>query len=274
MNKLSIIVSVYDKIRELDLVLSALKVQSFKDFEIIIADDGSGEEMQKFIQDLSKSGTIEVNHVSHEHRGFRKNAILNKAIGKASTPYLIFLDGDCVPHFDFVKHHFERKQNNTVLCGRRVNLSKRLSDEITKAGLLNKKDQKIKLKHFIDSLIRKEDRSTYVEHGIVVENKLVRKFFKMGLPRIVGCNFSIPISLIEMINGFDENYIGPGIGEDADIDFRLKLVNVKFYSLRNLAVVFHLYHKPTMIEKNNYDYYLEMLNKKEAVCRNGIVKLT
>lgn len=273
MKKVSIIVSTYKQIKQLELVFAALNVQSSKEFEVIIADDGTGDAIHKFIKDNSAASPFDVTLLTQEDRGFRKNKILNKAIVKAAAPYLIFLDGDCVPHFDFVKHHLLHKNKNTVLCGRRVNLSKKMSDEITKAGILKKESQKVSFKHFIDSMKNKKDHSTYVEHGIVVENKLIRKIFKNDQPKIVGCNFSLHKSLIEKINGFDENYIGPGIGEDSDIEFRLRLINTKLNSLRNLAVVFHLYHKSTKVESNNYNYYLEVLKKKEAVCKNGITKI-
>lgn len=40
MSKLSLVISVYNKIHELELILTALEQQSFCDFEVIIADDG------------------------------------------------------------------------------------------------------------------------------------------------------------------------------------------------------------------------------------------
>lgn len=273
MNKVSLIISVFKKIHELELVLSALKVQSYKDFEVIIADDGSGKAMNEFIHKFSGNSEFPISFITQEDKGFRKNVILNKAIVKSSTPYLVFIDGDCVPHFDFIKHHFENKQKNTVLCGRRVNLSKKLSDEITKTGLLKKELQKIKFKHFIDSFMSKTKRTTYAERGIVLENKLLRKFFNGNKAHIVGCNFSLHKELIQKINGFDENYSGPGIGEDSDIEYRLRLINADFLSLKNLAILFHLYHNNTREEKNNYDYFENIRRKGDAVCKNGIIKL-
>jgi glycosyltransferase involved in cell wall biosynthesis len=273
MNEVSLIISVYNKIHELDLLLAALEVQSCKDFEVIIADDGSVKTMNEFIHNFSKVSPFPLSFVTHEDIGFRKNVILNKAIVKSTAHYLIFIDGDCIPHIDFIKHHIDNKRYNTVLCGRRVNLSKKLSGEITKTGLLRKELQKVKFKHFIDSFINKSERSTYVERGIVLENKLLRKIFNDTEPHIVGCNFSLHKELIEKINGFDENYSGPGIGEDSDIEFRLKLINANFISLKNLAVLFHLFHNNTLEERNNFDYFENVKSKGEAICRNGIIKL-
>ncbi|MBK6538349.1 MAG: hypothetical protein IPG09_11460 [Ignavibacteria bacterium] len=49
--KTSIVISVYDKSDELKLIFTALSVQSFTDFEVIIAEDGMNENMNKLIND-------------------------------------------------------------------------------------------------------------------------------------------------------------------------------------------------------------------------------
>lgn len=274
MNKLLLVVAVYNDIKALDLVLTALNVQTFKYFEVIIADDGSGENMQKYIHtQIKKERTYKIHHVFQEDKGFRKNKIMNEAIKKASTNYLVFIDGDCVPHSNFLKEHYENIRNNTVLCGKRVNLSKRLSDELTKIKIIDGSFEKVTFKHFYDSWRNRKIRSTYIEEGVIVKNKYLRKIFLKEDPHIVGCNFSLHKKLIEKVNGFDENYTGPGIGEDSDLEFRLRLIGTEFYSLRNLAVLFHLYHKQTLGSKQNLHYFQEVQKLGEYMCRNGIVKL-
>jgi GT2 family glycosyltransferase len=92
-------------------------------------------------------------------------------------------------------------------------------------------------------------------------------------PHIVGCNFSLHKELLEKINGFDENYIGPGIGEDSDIEYRLRLAGAEFYSLRYLAILYHLYHRATKEEDKNYQYFEEVKKRKQYFCPNGIKKI-
>ncbi len=274
MNKLSLIISVYNDVKALDLVLTAVNTQTFRAFEVIIADDGSGNEMQKFIHaHLTKDRTYKLVHIYQEDKGFRKNKILNEAIKKSATNYLVFIDGDCVPHSNFLKEHYENIQNNTVLCGKRVNLSKRLSDELTRNSILDGSFEKVTFKHFYDSWRNKKIRSTYVEEGLIVKSKFLRKIFLKDEPHIVGCNFSLHKKLLEKINGFDENYTGPGIGEDSDPEFRLRLIGTEFQSLRNLAVLFHLYHKKTFGSNQNLLYFQEVQKDKQYRCRNGIMKL-
>lgn len=275
MKQASLIISVYNNIRALELILSALSVQKNRHFEIIIADDGSGKDMHKFIQLYKKTSSLDINHVYQDDKGFRKNKILNSAIKEAKSNYLIFIDGDCIPHSNFTHEHISHKEISTVLCGRRVNLSKRFSDRITPEKIISKEMDKVRLSHVLDSWRNKSVRSTYIEEGFILKNKLLRKLFSKGEPHIVGCNFSLYKSMMEKINGFDENYVGPGFGEDSDIELRLRLAGYKFKSVRNLAVLFHMHHPATAQSKENSDYFYNIACKRnEFVTKKGLVRLT
>jgi GT2 family glycosyltransferase len=94
-----------------------------------------------------------------------------------------------------------------------------------------------------------------------------------GEPHIIGCNFSLHKNLIEKINGFDENYTGAGLGEDSDVEFRLRLAGAEFKSIRNLAVLFHLHHNSTSEAPQNYGYFAFVQKRNEFACKNGLVKL-
>jgi len=271
MEKCSLIISVYNQVEELELILTALTVQKFKNFEVLIADDGSGSKMKKFITDFSAHSPFKIRQIWHNDKGFRKNKILNEAIRKTVSKYLIFIDGDCIPHSEFVYQHYHHISTNTVLCGRRVNLGKKLSHEINVQKILNKEFEKVGLKHFYDSLKPdKKLRSSWVEEGLLIKNKIIRNLYIKGEPRIVGCNFSLYKETIEKINGFDENYIGPGFGEDADIEYRLRLAGTKFKTIRNLAILFHLYHPHAKRSDKNHEYYKEVLKRNDPVCKNGL----
>ncbi len=265
MPKVSIIISVYNKVKELELIFYALKIQSFKEFEIVIAEDGIDTEMQKLINDWRKKNLFPLKHVSQEDIGFRKNKILNEAVRSSSCSYLIFIDGDCIPHSDFVRAHFENREENTVLCGRRVNLTKSISGKINKENIQNYDYQKIKLSEIIySSLNRKNSGHNFnIEEGFIYKNKTLRKVLMNEDEHILGCNFSIQKSLLKKINGFDENYIGPGLGEDSDIEYRLRLTGAKFKSVRNLAVQYHMYHPKTKEEPKNMEYFNKVKEKNE-----------
>ena len=144
MPKASVIISVYNNLRFLELVIAGLEMQTEKDFEVIISDDGSGEEFMNGVKALINQSALSIKHNWHEDKGFRKNKILNKSIVLASAPYLIFLDGDCIPHPNFIDQHLENSEQHICLAGRRVDLSenitKGLNEEMIRSGALQKNE--------------------------------------------------------------------------------------------------------------------------------------
>ncbi|MEO8666827.1 MAG: galactosyltransferase-related protein, partial [Ignavibacteria bacterium] len=190
----------------------------------------------------------------------------------SSTGYLIFIDGDCVPHTDFISAHIENNEYNTVLCGRRVNLTKKISERISKENILNLDYQKVKFSEVLFSSMNKDKINFNIEEAFIYKNKAIRKVLTNEDEHILGCNFSIPKKLLEKINGFDENYEGPGLGEDSDIEFRLRLIEAKFKSVRNLAVQYHLYHKKTIEEPKNMLYFNKAKERGEFFCSKGLVR--
>lgn len=274
MKTATVIISVYKKVRELEILLTALTKQSYIDFDVIIADDGSGKPMQDFIEGFSRECNYKISYLTQEDIGFRKNKILNEAIKNSSGEYLIFLDCDCIPHKDFFKYHIENSDDNTLLIGRRVHLSKDLSDLLNTDYILSGKFDGLSLKAFINSFKFKNSTTT-AEEGIIIKNNAIRRLISRGNNHLVGCNFSVSKELLLKINGFDENYTGAGIGEDTDIEYRLSLIGVKFKSVRNLAVVYHMYHPKTKENNVNFDYFHNSVKTKNIFfCENGIVKST
>lgn len=270
----SVIISVYNKIREFELALTALSVQSYKNFEVIIAEDGRDDVVKSVVSFWKSKELFPLKHLTQDDRGFRKNRILNESVRNAESDYLIFFDGDCIPHSDFVKAHFENRKENTVLCGRRVNLTKSMSEKMTKERILNLDYQRTGLKEIVFSSLNKDikDFSFNAEEAFIIRGKILRSLLTNKDEHILGCNFSLHKSLLEKINGFDENYEGPGLGEDSDIEFRLRLINAKFKSVRNLAVQYHLFHPKTIEEESNMDYFNNVKEKKEFFCKNGLIK--
>ena len=137
MSKASVIISFYNRIDYLKLVLTGLERQTFRDFEIIIADDGSSEKIVEELEKISIKISYPLIHVWHEDKGFRKNKILNRAITSSNTDYLIFIDGDCIPHKEFVKEHLIYSNIGKCLTGRRVNLSEKITGYLSVEKIRN-----------------------------------------------------------------------------------------------------------------------------------------
>jgi len=267
MIKSSIIISFYNKIEYLEFILISLENQHFKDFEIIIADDGSSQNIVEELEPLLKKVSFPVLHIWQEDFGFRKNKILNQAILKAASDYLIFIDGDCVLHPEFVSEHFFNKKQNVCLTGRRVNLSEKITSELNPQKIKNGFLQKHFYKIIYDGIFGK---SFDVEKGFYFKNKTMRKIFNKKQRGILGCNFSLYKKDLLDINGFDERYKAPSIGEDSDIQFRLELNNVKVHSLNNIAIQYHLYHKLQPRPKENLLLFEKIKKQKSPATKFGI----
>lgn len=133
----SVIITTYNHPKWLEKTLWGFSVQSYRDFEIVIADDGSGDETRQVIESVRTQISIPVRHVRQEDDGFRKCRILNIAIVASRGEYLIFTDGDCIPHPDFVSNHVKLAQVNTVLSGGYFKLPLDVSRKIGKQDIVD-----------------------------------------------------------------------------------------------------------------------------------------
>ncbi|MEK6553404.1 MAG: glycosyltransferase [Bacteroidota bacterium] len=265
----SVIISIYNRIDYLKLVLAGFENQSFNNFEIILADDGSNENAVNAIKILMSKISFPVYHIWHEDNGFRKNRILNRAIQATNTDYLIIIDGDCIPHSEFVKEHFQNRKEKTCLTGRRINMSQKITDTLNeeriKSGYLEGKYFKLML----DSIF---GYSTDIEKGFYFKNNFLRKIFNRKYRGLLGSNFSIHKNDILAINGFDERYEAPSVGEDSDIQFRLELNDVKIKSLNHIAIQYHLFHIPQPRPQKNFDLFERIKTNGHTFTRYGIIK--
>ncbi|MBI3364074.1 MAG: glycosyltransferase [Ignavibacteriae bacterium] len=267
---LSLVIAVYNEVRYLEFIVEALKRQTFQDFEIVIADDGSGPDIRKLLDRTRIEVSFPIQHQWQEDVGFRKNVMLNKAINVAQSDYLVFIDGDCMPHHQFLSDHWSNRQSNTVLCGRRMNLSKQLTDRLTLEGIRSGEFEKLSPVVWLDGLMA---RGSNLEDAIRIENSLIRRLLHRNKARILGCNFSAEKKALESINGFNEDYHAAGIGEDTDIAFRLELTGVRFATLRYLAILYHLFHPATRVGEENRTIFEEVVQRRNPLCQNGLRKL-
>jgi glycosyltransferase involved in cell wall biosynthesis len=270
MIKATLIISFYNNIDYLKFIAAGLERQSFRDFEIIIADDGSGTESIGEVEKLSLKLPFPLKHVWQEDKRFRKNKILNKAVQAASSDYLIFIDGDCVPHSLFIKEHYEHKKEGTCFTGRRVNLSPKITSLLTESNI---KDGYLENRNFslvMDGLFGK---SYDVEKGFYTSSPTIRNILNRKKRGILGCNFSLCKSDLLKINGFDERYEGPSIGEDSDIQYRLELIGININSLKYMAIQYHLYHKRQHHPKENLDLFAQVKLTAIPSTPFGIIKV-
>lgn len=264
MVKVSIIVSYYKALDNLEIILNALNCQSKKDFEVIISEDDNNKETFVFLEENWHKYNFQILHTNQEEdNGFRKTTMLNKSIKIANGEIMVFIDGDCVPHKHFVKSYIKNIEENVVLKGRRVMLSETITLKLKKT--INFK--------YLSILKILFSRSKKKKNGLY--NSFFNLSYKSDTMWLLGCNWGIYKDLLYKVNGFDEDYVRASVGEDNDIEWRLKKIGVRGKSLKNKAIVYHLYHKGKYSKEDLFFNKRILKNKKEKnkwFCENGLKK--
>jgi len=238
----SLIISFYNKIELLKFIFAALERQTYRNFEVIIADDGSKPEIVTEIEHVRLNYFFPIEHVWHEDNGWQKNKILNKAIIASESDYLIFIDGDCIPHKRFVQEHIENRKSNQLVSGRRILLTEKISKALTLSKIQHGYfDFQIGFPLFFQTVF--ENKKTFMEDMIRIRNPYLRKLLLKDRRRyLLGCNYSVWKSDLLKVNGFDERFVYPGMGEDTDLEARLARIGVFCISKKHLVTIFHVYH--------------------------------
>jgi cellulose synthase/poly-beta-1,6-N-acetylglucosamine synthase-like glycosyltransferase len=266
---LSLIIAVYNKPEVLRFVLAACSRQSMKDFEIIVADDGSGPPVKQVIEDARRRWSLALTHLWHEDRGWQKNTMLNNAIRASHGEHLVFIDGDCIPGRDFLRDHWQQREERKVLLGRRVETSRRWSEALTLESITSGRFEHYGWKEWMDGF---RGDALRIEDGIRMPARWLRRLLLRNVRGMLGSNFSIAREHLVAINGFDELYNGPGCGEDSDIQYRLSLIGITGKSLRNLAIQYHVWHPLTKGSDACWDRFVRVKRTTEPRCMMGLEK--
>ena len=270
MLKVSVIISTYNKSNFLEKVLWGYSKQTYSNFEIIIADDGSSEEHQKKNKSNLLFNNLEYQYVHHEDDGFRKCKILNQAILQSKGDYLIFSDGDCIPDQDFVEKHGFLAEKGRFLSGGHVPLNKKNSSSIFKNDIIN---QQIFNKLF---LIKKGEKVSKKFLKMIKNTFIASALDRMTLtkPTFNGNNSSAWKKDVLLVNGFDERMKYGGL--DCEMGYRLNNLGIKGKQIRHQCSPLHLYHerpyKNDIDRKANREIRSETIASKKIFTEHGIEK--
>ena len=259
MKQLTVIISYYKAIDNLKLILKALNGQSTMDFEVIVSEDDDNEETVSFIEKNRTAYTFSISHIHQPNHGFRKNKVLNQSILHCKTEGIAFIDGDCIPHRHFVEEYIKNIKDDCFLSGRSLMLGEQISAQI-------KKQESLESLNFFSLIF---SNSSKIKEGIY------SPFFSLSLKvnGLLGRNWGIKKKYLLEVNGFDEDYTGAGVGEDVDIEWRLIALGLKIKSIKNKAIVYHIYHPRAYSEdgvQKNYALLNKKKNLKKVQCLNGI----
>jgi GT2 family glycosyltransferase len=187
---------------------------------------------------------------------------MNAAIRVARAEVLVFLDGDCIPHRNFVSAYANTVVPGFAYWGRRVMLGPIISARLNVG--------RMKLPITLGNLLFSDSRR-------IEEALPLRVLGTQAKSRAIsGCNWGICKLHLLAVNGFDEDYVSACVGEDVDVEERLILSGIKLKSMRNRAIVYHLYHRPNENAESheaNLQLMKEKIHRHGAICRNGLQSL-
>jgi len=233
---ISVIVTTFNREDALDAVLGALALQSDRNFEVVIADDGSGPETARLIAGWRERLGVPLKHVRHEHRGFRGGEIRNRGIRVSAGALCIFLDGDCLTRSDFIAAHRRLYEPGWFVTGNRILLSREFTTAVLTQGLTP---------HLwnIGSLVRQRLRGGINRLAPAVHLPLgpLRKLHRGSWRGAQTCNLAVARKDLDGVDGFDNAFVGWGL-EDSDLVVRLLRAGLRRKDGRFATGVLHLWH--------------------------------
>lgn len=254
-NKVSVIISTYNQPEFLKLTLQSFADQkgiNYKNCEVIIADDGSKEDTSNLIAKYKVNYPCRLLHVWHHDNGFRKAAILNKAVRASVGEYLLFVDGDCVVNADFIANHLRLAELGYFVAGNRVLLNEEFTKQVIQKRI-NLQNISVVMWLFFAISMKSNKFLHWMRLGA---NANWRKSRSTNWRYPKGCNIAIWKSDYLSINGYDESFEGWG-HEDADLFIRLLHNHILIKDGRFYVPVFHLWHK--LNSRENEDENLQRM---------------
>ena len=247
--RISVVISTYNKPHFLERVLAGYAAQTDRDFELVVADDGSGAETEALVRRFRAEAGLPLVHVWHEDRGFRKSEILNRAIVASGGDYLICTDGDCIPRADLVTTHRALARPGRYLAGGYLKLPARVSERVTRDDVITGRVAEL------GWLWAQGWRPGRRALRLVRSPALAAVFDRLTptAAHFHGNNASAWREDLYRVNGF-EGRMGYG-GLDRALGYRLENAGVRGIQIRHRAVAMHLHHErpyrdPEMMRRN------------------------
>lgn len=225
--KLSLIIAAYNQRSSLAKIFASIARQTRLPDEIFIADDGSTDGTDELVAVWRAKLPMPIHHLWQADHGFFKNAILNRCVAAAGGDYLVFTDGDCVPHRQFIADHHALAENGYWVQGRRCFVREPFAENFVPGAT------PVWL-WALRGRIARPHKSLRLPFPVVFRNQEQRG--------ILGCNMAFWRADVVAVNGFDESYQGRGMGADSDLGSRVYNLGRKRKFVYGRALTFHLDH--------------------------------
>jgi glycosyltransferase involved in cell wall biosynthesis len=229
--EISVLIIVYNKSYELNLVLSALENQSFdhKKFEVVVVDDGSTDDTKKFFD--GKKWNLNLRYVRLKHCGIR-GKLRNYSKKYCTGKLLLFLDGDMVADPKLLERHWDLIKSDQRLISLGVRKSLVDYDKELITGNTIKNNFEI-IEQFPSA---NDERTLAFEYS-----KRAGEELKNTWTLFYSHNFCLHKSKFLESGGFDVSFSKFWGAEDIELGYRLHLLGCKI-KLNEEAIAYHLFH--------------------------------
>lgn len=234
---ISVVITTYKRSDALLAVLDGLALQDDRQFEVIVADDGSSPEHVQALHAAGPEYTMALTHMWHPDVGFTASCARNRGVRVALGDYLVLMDGDCVPEVDFIRRHRQLRERGCFVNGSRVMLSEALS-----AQVLRREIEICGRSPWFWLGQRLHGGASKLTGLLRLPDLAWRRRPRFHWRGIRSCNMGVWRSDYEAVNGFDESFVGWG-HEDADFVLRLHHAGLVRKNGFCATEVFHLWHR-------------------------------
>jgi GT2 family glycosyltransferase len=264
--ELAVILTTYERPEHLERSLASLVLQRSMEgrFEVVVTDDGSTDRTHNIVRKFSRSAKFPIKMTTHAHCGFRVALCRNDGVRSSTAPYLLFTDSDCIFPPDHLNKHLRARKPGLVRAGDCFRLDKAATDRLDLNAIASQE--------YCRWIPRKE------------RQRILRRRFKdqfygwMGhpaRPKLVGCNIAISRSDLEVVNGFDEDFVGWGC-EDDDLAFRLRKEGIRIGSVLGYTCAYHMWHPTDPSRPANWTDGLNVgrlkLRNRPSRCAVGLIR--
>lgn len=234
---LTVIIPVCDRIDILLLCLRSFTLQTVRDFEVIIVDNGSRYLLDTAL--LDEYLLFPIMYLRMLKPNARASA-RNLGIEHARSQALLFWDADMIANPELIRHHVELHSchgGNIVVVGRRLHVSNEdASGLLTTARARERRPTEwIKILDERASPDRRDDYFRSIDWSL----------YNSAAPwrAAITCNLSVRTALVRAQGGFDPAYDGAYGYEDLDLAYRLHYSGARFV-LQARAIGYHIDHPP------------------------------
>lgn len=287
-NLVSVIIPTYNKAFYLNLTLAAYTIQTYKDFEIIIVDDGSIDNTPQIVKKYSLQ--LNIKYIYQQNQGIARAR--NVALARAKGDIIIHVDDDRIPNSVFIQKHVEilKKGTKIVSIGKAGRVITKFKSDLQFAfkdgiSFFNKFPELTKLSE--KDLVTDQDIIYNVQkvlslYFISFQNDsllldMVKEYgndfsqFKIAWSKAYTGNLAYNRYCLEKEIFFDENFKGYGC-EDIDFSYNLYLQGYD-YVFNDDAINYHQEHNRGATEIRNHFINIDYFTSKYPHLEIELVKI-